>query len=67
MKEHDQVILLMTLPDYLTKGAQGTIVHVYPSGKVYEVEFITENGNTTIALPEDCLAQVLTNPPGVIE
>ena len=47
MKEHDCVILTGDLPDAgLKSGDIGTVVHVHPEGKGYEVEFMTLAGET---------------------
>ncbi len=47
IKEHENVVLTHDIPsaDLLT-GDVGTVVHVYESGKAYEVEFISFDGHT---------------------
>lgn len=50
MKEHDHIALTEALPDAgLHAGDVGVIVHIYPGGKAFEVEFVTYEG-TTIAV-----------------
>jgi hypothetical protein len=45
MEELERVALTVDLPDYqLQAGDIGMIVHVYNSGKGYEVEFVTLSG-----------------------
>src|SRR6266511_4104855 len=47
IKEHDRVILTAPLPrERLEIGDVGTVVHVYPDGKAFEVEFTTLDGHT---------------------
>lgn len=46
-KEHDRVVLTVPVPAQgLEAGDVGTVVHVYPDGSAYEVEFITLEGKT---------------------
>jgi hypothetical protein len=48
-REHDVVALLVDLPDYaLAAGDTGAVVHVYPQGNAYEVEFLDPNGKTRV-------------------
>lgn len=48
--EHSLVVLDCAPPDAkLTRGDVGTVVHVYKSGKGYEVEFV-DGGGRTVAL-----------------
>lgn len=48
MKEHERIVLTKSLPaEALEAGDVGTIVHVYPDGKAYEVEFVALDGHTT--------------------
>ena len=49
MKEHGAAVVLTTpLPaDGLEAGDVGTIVHVYPDEKAFEVEFVALDGHTT--------------------
>lgn len=52
MKELDQVILISDRPqDGLKAGDVGTVVHVYPSRRTYEVEFMTMAGDTLAVIP----------------
>jgi hypothetical protein len=45
--EHDRVVLLAPLAaEGLEAGDVGTVVHVYPDGRAYEVEFIALDGHT---------------------
>ncbi len=47
IKEHDRVILTVDLPEpALQAGDVGTVVHIYKTGKAYEVEFFTLDGET---------------------
>lgn len=47
IKEHDQVVLTSDLPEAGMKaGDVGTVVHIYPHGEAYEVEFFTLHGKT---------------------
>jgi hypothetical protein len=48
--EHSLIVLNHDLPDHeLHAGDVGAVVHVYPEGDAYEVEFVDGDG-TTIAL-----------------
>ena len=55
LEEHDRVVLTDDISDMdLKAGDVGTIVHVYPNGEAFEVEFLTLDGNTvalTTVLP----------------
>lgn len=43
--EHDRVVLTEPVPhEGLVEGDVGTVVHVYPDGQAYEVEFTTLTG-----------------------
>ncbi len=45
--EHGVVVFTQDLPQHeLRAGDVGTVVHAYPDGKAYEVEFMTETGRT---------------------
>ena len=45
--ELSRVVLTQDLPEHsLMSGDVGTIVHVYPGGKAYEIEFFTLSGDT---------------------
>lgn len=47
LKEHDRVVLTSAVPnERLVAGDVGTVVHVYPDGLAYEVEFTTFLGST---------------------
>jgi hypothetical protein len=47
LKEHEIVVLTVPLKvEELEAGDVGTIVHVYPDGKAYEVEFVALDGHT---------------------
>ena len=46
-KEHDCVALTADIEEKgLKSGAGGTIVHIYPGGEVFVVEFISPDGYT---------------------
>lgn len=48
IREHDQVVLTEDLPEHALKaGDVGLVVHAYPEGKAFEVEFLTLVGETT--------------------
>ena len=47
IKEHERVVLTRAVPnEHLEPGDVGTVVHVYPDGLAYEVEFTTLDGRT---------------------
>lgn len=47
IREHDRVVLLVSLPaEGLEPGEVGTVVHAYADGKGYEVEFVALDGHT---------------------
>lgn len=47
INEHDCVVLTQDLPDTgLKSGDIGTVVHIHPGEKGYEVEFMTLAGET---------------------
>ncbi|MBI4538988.1 MAG: DUF4926 domain-containing protein [Gemmatimonadetes bacterium] len=47
LKEHERVVLTVSVPEEkLEPGDVGTVVHVYPDGQAYEVEFVTLDGRT---------------------
>lgn len=51
MKELDTVVLTHNFDEHgLKKGDVGVIVHIYEDGKVYEVEFVTAQGETIAVL-----------------
>ncbi len=51
IKELDSIVLKHDIDDYgLKEGDVGAIVHRYPDGDVYEVEFITAEGRTIAVL-----------------
>lgn len=44
---YSQVILLVAPPPlHLKSGAHGVVVHVHGAGEAYEVEFMTDDGQT---------------------
>ena len=66
LKEHDIVVLARDDPSHgLQAGDIGTVVHVYPSGKAYEVEFVTFSGKTA-ALVSSELAIMRVGGQGAI-
>jgi hypothetical protein len=47
IKELERVVLTAPIPDEgLEIGDVGTVVHAYPDGRAFEVEFITLEGRT---------------------
>jgi len=47
IKEHERVVLKAPLPNSgLEIGDVGTVVHIYPEAKAYEVEFVALDGHT---------------------
>lgn len=47
INEHDRVVLTVDLPgEKLAAGDVGTVVHIYPEGKAFEVEFVSLEGET---------------------
>ena len=47
IREHDRVVLTAPITkERLEVGDVGTVVHVYPDGKAFEVEFTTLDGHT---------------------
>lgn len=45
--EHERVVLMVDLPEHeLRVGDVGVVVHIYSTGKAYEVEFFTLDGQT---------------------
>ena len=61
LKEHDRVVLKSAvLSERLVPGDVGTVVHAYPNGLAYEVEFTTFMGSTIAVVTVDA-AQV--RPP----
>jgi hypothetical protein len=47
IKEHERVVLTVSVPDQgLEAGDVGTVVHIHKDGEAYEVEFLTLDGNT---------------------
>jgi Domain of unknown function (DUF4926) len=61
IKEHDRVVLTHPLPaERLEAGDVGTVAHVYPDGRAFEVEFVALDGHTTAVatVPTDHLRPV---------
>jgi Domain of unknown function (DUF4926) len=47
IKELDAIVLAKDLKEHHLKGGDvGAVVHVYESGKAFEVEFVTGEGET---------------------
>jgi hypothetical protein len=47
IREHDSVVLMHNLPDEgLVAGDIGTVVHIHSRGSAFEVEFMTQAGET---------------------
>ncbi|MDI3340931.1 MAG: DUF4926 domain-containing protein [Sphaerobacter sp.] len=60
-RELDQVVLMRDLPEFgLAAGDLGTVVHVYPGGRAYEVEFAALGGETVavVTLPADAVRSI---------
>jgi hypothetical protein len=51
IREHERIVLTSPVPaSSLEAGDVGTVVHVYPDGEAYEVEFVTLDGHTAAVL-----------------
>ncbi len=51
IRELDSVVLTRDIPEYsLQQGDMGAVVHAYPNGTAYEVEFVTAEGETIALL-----------------
>ena len=47
INEHDRVVLTSSVSsEGLEAGDVGAVVHIYPGGAAYEVEFVTLDGDT---------------------
>lgn len=47
IKEHDRVALNRDVAEHgLTRGDLGSVVHIYPGARAFEVEFVTLTGET---------------------
>jgi DNA-directed RNA polymerase subunit E'/Rpb7 len=56
IKEHERVVLKAPLPAAgLEIGDVGTVVHIYPGAKAYEVEFVALDGHTAAVVTLDAL------------
>ncbi len=54
IKEVDTIVLSHDIDEYgLKKGDIGVVVHVYPDGAAYEVEFVTADGRSIAVLTLD--------------
>ena len=54
MRELDTVVLTRDLPEHgLTAGDIGAVVHRYPDGHAFEVEFVTAAGATLAVVTLD--------------
>jgi hypothetical protein len=57
IEEHDRVVLTRDIPgEDLVGGDVGTVVHVYPEGKTFEIEFMTLDGQTAAVATVDASA-----------
>lgn len=46
-REHELIVLAHDLPEHgLARGDVGVVVHAYPGGEGFEVEFATGDGET---------------------
>ena len=50
IKEQEIVVLTEDLDDGMRAGDVGTVVHVYPDGDAFEIEFMTFTGQTAAVL-----------------
>lgn len=51
LKELDTVVLTHDIKEYgLKSGDIGAVVHCYPEGDIFEVEFVTAEGRTIAVL-----------------
>lgn len=49
LEEHDRIVLTTDISDMGLKiGDVGTIVHVYPERRAFEVEFLALDGSTAV-------------------
>lgn len=47
IREHDRIVLTAPVSnERLEIGDVGTVVHVYPDGEAFEIEFMTLDGHT---------------------
>jgi hypothetical protein len=57
INEHDRIVLTKPVPaEGLEQGDVGTVVHVYPDGRAFEVEFTTLDGNTVVVATVEAAA-----------
>ena len=57
INEHDRIVLTEAVPaEGLEQGDVGTVVHAYPDGKAFEVEFTTLDGNTAVVATVEAAA-----------
>ena len=59
--EHERVVLKTDVPENgLKQGDVGTVVHVFPEGQAYIVEFLTLQGETVAVstLPAEAIRPV---------
>jgi hypothetical protein len=57
IKEHDRIVLTQAVPsEGLEVGDVGTVVHVYPDGEAFEVEFTTLDGKTAAVVTVEAAA-----------
>ena len=57
INEHDRIVLTKPVPtEGLEQGDVGTVVHVYPDGKAFEVEFTTLDGKTAVVATVEAAA-----------
>jgi hypothetical protein len=55
--EHDRIVLTKPVAaEGLERGDVGTVVHVYPDRKAFEVEFTTLDGNTAVVATVEAAA-----------
>lgn len=57
INEHDRIVLTKPVAaEGLERGDVGTVVHVYPDGKAFEVEFTTLDGSTAVVATVEAAA-----------
>jgi hypothetical protein len=63
IKEHDRIVLTAAVPkEGLEVVDVGTVVHLHPDGKAFEIEFTTLDGKTAaVATVEACGVRPVTS------
>lgn len=56
IRELDRVVLTAAVPsEDLVSGDVGTVVHIYPDGNAFEIEFMTTDGQTAAVATVEAL------------